>query len=140
MTATSLGAPTAPRADPAATKGAGPDHREGPGSLRVDPRVVRKLAAAAANEVEGVSRGSVGPIGRAIHHPVPASTPADQLGIDLDLTVSVDYPKPLRVVVERLAAHLSRRVEELTGRPVRRLSVHVEHLGASSVTERPRVR
>ena len=140
MTATSVGTATGLVADRAATADAPTGHRDGPGSLRVDPRVVRKLAAAAANEVEGVSQASIGPIGRAIHHPVPASTPPDQLGIDLDVMVSIDYPKPLRKAVERLAAHLSRRVEELAGRPVRRLSVHVEHLGASSAPERPRVR
>ena len=140
MTGLSPATATAHRGDPVATADAPTGHRDGPGSLRVDPRVVRKLAAAATNEVEGVSGASIGPIGRAIHHPVPASTPPDQLGIDLEVTVSIDYPRPLRGVVERLAAHLSRRVEELTGRPVRRLGVHGEHLGASSVPERPRVR
>ena len=116
-----------------------PDHRDGPGHLRVDPRVVRKLAEQAANEVDGVSQASVGPIGRAIHHPVPASTPIDQLGVDVDLAVSIDYPLAVRVVAERLAAHVTRRVEELAGRPVRRLNVHVENLGASQPSARPKV-
>ena len=140
MSASALQAPTAPLAGVAGTTGAALDHRDGPGTLRVDPRVVRKLAARAADEVDGVSHTSVGPIGRALHHPVPASTPREQLAVDLEITVSVAYPQPVRAVVERMAGHVSRRVEELTGRPVGHLGVHVEHLGASSPSERPRVR
>jgi uncharacterized alkaline shock family protein YloU len=117
------------------------DHRDGPGRLRIDPRVVQKLAAQAANEVHGVSQASAGPIGRAIHRPVPASTPADQLAIDLDLTVSIRYPMSLRVVGDQLAAHVARRVEQLTGRPVGRVRVTVQRLGgATAGDDRPRVR
>ena len=142
MTASAVGSSTAPTAplDPALAPSAASDHRDGPGRLRVDPRVIRKLAAQAAREVDGVSRASIGPIGRAIHHPVPPGTPPDQLAIDLEATVSVDYPRSLPVVVERLAAHVSRRVEELAGRPVRRFTVRVDHLGTSAGAERPRVR
>ena len=114
---------------------------EGPGHLRIDPRVVQKLAARAANEVDGVSRASAAPIGRAIRHPVPAGTPVDQLAIDLHLAVTVQYPLSLRVVVERLASHVSRRVEQLTGRPVRHVSVKVQGLGGHPVGgEQARVR
>ena len=141
MTASALQAPDAPAAsfDPAATLPVPSDPRDGPGTLRVDPRVVRKLAGQAAREVDGITDASVGPISRAIHHPVPASTPPDQLAIDLELTVSVDYPSVLPAVAERLAAHVSRRVEELTGRPVRRVGVHVGRLGISPRPERQRV-
>ncbi len=138
MTASALGERTAPL-DPGSTVPVASDHRDGPGSLRVDPRVVRKLAAQAAREVDGVSSASIGPIGRAIHHPVPANTPPGQLAIDLDATVTIDYPRSLPVVVERLAAHIARRVEELAGRPVRRLDVHVEHLARTDRPEGPRV-
>jgi len=135
-------APLAPAPGPT-TEGlavAAPDP-DGPGHLRIDPRVIQKLAAQAANEVDGVSRASAAPLGRAIHRPVPASTPQDQLSIDLDLTVSIRYPLSLRVVVERLAAHVSRRVEQLTGRPVRHVRITVEHLGgAEARAGRPRVR
>lgn len=121
--------------------GAGPSAAGGPGQLRIDPRVVQKLAARAANEVDGVSRASAAPLGRALHHPVPDGTPADQLAIDLDLTVSVRYPLSLRVVVERLAAHVSRRVEQLTGRPVRHVAVKVQSLGGhEAAAGRARVR
>ena len=142
MTASALGAPVAPAAtlDLGAIPPPPTDHRDGPGTLRVDPRVVRKLAAQAAREVEEITRAYVAPISRAIHHPVPASTPPDQLAIDLELTVTVDYPSVLPVVVERLAAHVSARVQELTGRPVRRLGVHVAQLGTSPRPEQPRVR
>ena len=120
--------------------GAGSEH-DGRGKLRIDPRVVQKLAARAANEVDGVSRASAGPVGRAIHHPVHPSTPQEQLAIDLALTVSIRYPLSLRAVVERLATHVSQRVEQLTGRPVRRVSVSVQELGGPPAgPERPRVR
>ena len=146
MTASAVGASTAPTVPldtalaPPVAPTAASDHRDGPGRLRVDPRVIRKLAAQAAREVDGVSEASIGPIGRAIHHPVPAGTPADQLAIDLEATVSVDYPRSLPVIVERLAAHVARRVEELAGRPVRRFAVRIEHLGTVRGAGRPRVR
>jgi uncharacterized alkaline shock family protein YloU len=133
-------APTAPlAAAPEAVPGAG-DPSAGGGHLRIDARVVQKLAARAANEVDGVSQAAVAPIGRAIHHPVPASTPPDQLAVDLDLSVCVDYPRSLRVVVEELAAHVSRRVEQLTGRPVGRVHVRVRGLGGDDGAGHPRVR
>jgi uncharacterized alkaline shock family protein YloU len=117
-----------------------PAHRDGPGRLRIDTRVVQKLAAEAANEVDGVSRASAAPIARAIHHPVPPSAPPDQLEVDLHLTVSIRYPLSVREVVERMAAHVSRRVEQLTGRPVGKVRVDVRHLGDPEQTARPRVR
>lgn len=116
------------------------DHRDGPGRLRIDARVVQKLAAQAANEVEGVSRASAGPVARAISRPIPASTPIEQVSVDLDLAVSVRYPLSLPTVVERLAVHVGRRIEELTGRPVGHLSVTVRHLGGIEPDPRPRVR
>lgn len=142
MTATALSLEPAVAASPPSAQPAA-SYRDGPGVLRVDPRVIRKLAAAAADEVDGVSQASVGPIGRSIHHPIPPSTPTEQVSIDLDLTVSVEYPRSLRAAVERLAAHVSKRVEELAGRPVRSVSVHVQWLGTSDAPEtpqRPRVR
>ncbi len=130
---------TSPSEGPAAAEA--PDEGDGPGRLRIDPRVVQKLAAQAANEVDGVSGGWAAPIGRAIHRPVPASTPHDQLAINLDLTVSVRYPLSLPEVVERLAAHVSRRVEQLTGRPVGHVRVRIQHLGPSDAGgQHPRVR
>ena len=143
MTTTSLPSPTTeplPEAGGATVAGA-TDHRDGPGRLRIDPRVVQKLAAQAANEVQGVSEASAAPIGRAIHRPVPASTPVDQLSIDLDLTVSIRYPLSVRVAADQLAAHVARRVEQLTGRPAGRVRVTVQRLGgATAGGDRPRVR
>ena len=136
--ATSLTAPPPRRDGSAATEGT--DFRDGPGRLRIDPRVVQKLAARAANEVDGVSGASAGAAGRAILRPVPPSTPLDQLSIDLDLNVSVRYPLSLRVVVEKLASHVSARMEQLTGRPVRHVHVTVQRLGeAAAGADRPRV-
>ena len=133
--ATSLTAP------PGAGSPVETDLRDGPGRLRIDPRVVQKLAGRAASEVDGVTAASAGPVGRALLRPVPPSTPLDQLAIDLDLTVSVRYPLSLRVVVEKLASHVSARVEELTGRPVRHVNVTVQKLGgAEGGTDHPRVR
>ncbi len=131
MTATAPTAPLAPLADPAPPSPAPvgpPGYRDGPGHLRIDARVIPKLAAQAANEVDGVSAASAAPIARAIHHPVPVGTPPDQLVLDLDLTVTIAYPRPVRATAEHLASHVARRVEELAGRPVRGLRVHVEHL------------
>lgn len=136
-------APTAPWPSPDAGGPAGHDEaRElgGPGHLRIDARVVQKLAARAADEVDGVTRASVAPLSRAVHHPVPASTPRDQVAIDLDVSVCVQYPRPVRTVVEDLAAHLSRRVEQLSGRPVGRVHVRVRGLGDDEGADRPRVR
>ncbi len=139
MTATSVSAAsvTATAPLPAA---APPAPAEGPGRLRIDARVVEKLAARAANEVDGVSRASVAPVGRALHHPLPAGTPADQVHLDLDLSVTIRYPLSLRDTVERLAAHVGSRLEQLTGRPLGRVSVHVHGLAGPHGGERPRVR
>jgi uncharacterized alkaline shock family protein YloU len=140
VSATASLEPTAPwAAAPEGGAGAA-DPVLGRGHLRIDARVVQKLAARAANEVDGVTQASVAPIGRAIHHPVPASTPHDQLAIDLDLTVCVEYPRSLRTVVEELAAHVARRVEQLAGRPVGRVRVRVRRLGGDDGSSRPRVR
>jgi uncharacterized alkaline shock family protein YloU len=80
-------------------------------------------------------------VGRALHRPVPASTPADQLAIDLDLTVGIRYPMSVRVVADQLAAHVARRVEQLTGRPTGRVRVTVQRLGGTTTGDhRPRVR
>lgn len=131
MTATAPPAPLATTADPTLppkSVEAPPGYRDGPGHLRIDARVIPKLAAQAASEVEGVSQASAAPIARAIHHPVPVGTPPDQLVLDLDLTISITYPRPIRATAEDLASHVARRVEELAGRPVRDLRVHVEHL------------
>ncbi len=126
------GWPGAAPADPDQTGGPGgpgdATYRDGPGDLRIDPRAIRRLAAWAANEVDGVGGASTGPIARAIHHPVPDSTTIGQLSVDLDLTVSIDYPRSVKLTVERMATHVAQRVAELTGRPVRDISVHVEHL------------
>lgn len=130
MTATAPPAP-APPADPTlplASLEALTGYRDGPGHLRIDARVIPKLAAKAAGEVENVSQASAAPIARAIHHPVPVGTPPDQLALDLELTISITYPRPIRATAEHLASHVARRVEELVGRPVRDLRVHVEHL------------
>ena len=124
---------------PALTGDAGAGYRDGPGRLRIDPRVVQKLAARAASEVDGVSRVSAGPIGRALHHPVPTSTPHDQLAVDVDLSVSIRYPLPLSEVVERLASHVARKVEQLTSRPTRHVRVTVQGLGVPGA-DHPRVR
>jgi len=130
VTTAALTAPvvaTGPAAAAAPPDGS-PTFRDGPGDLRIDPRVVRKLVARAAQEVDGVTRASVGPIARAIHHPAPPSAPAEQLAIDVALSVTVEYPRPLRAVAEALAAHVAERVEDLLGRQVRDLSVLVDHL------------
>jgi uncharacterized alkaline shock family protein YloU len=100
---------------------------------------VQKLAARAAEEVEGVSQASVAPVGRAVHRPLPAGTPEDQLSIDLDLAVDVRYPLSLRTTVERLAAHVSQRVVQLTGRPVGHLGVRVRGLVGPEGDQRQRV-
>lgn len=124
-----LGSPGAGPAEAGQMGGTGDaTYRDGPGDLRIDPRAIRRLAAWAANEVDGVGGASAGPIARAIHHPVPESTTIGQLSVDLDLTVSIDYPRSVKLTVERMATHVARRVAELTGRPVRDISVHVEHL------------
>jgi len=131
VTATAPTAPLTPWVDaarPAPIPEGPPSYRDGPGRLRIDPRVIPKLAAQAANEVDGVTGASVAPVARAVHHPVPASTPPDQLTLDLDLTVTIAYPRPVRATAEHLAGHVARRVEELAGRRVRDLRVHVEHL------------
>ncbi|MEO5678856.1 MAG: Asp23/Gls24 family envelope stress response protein [Acidimicrobiales bacterium] len=135
-------APTAPwsTASTLIAGGAGPTPGSPAGTLRVDARVVRKLAAQAAREVDGVSLASIGPVGRALHYPVPVGTPAEQLAVELDLTVGIDYPRPVRLVAEGVAAHVGRRVEELTGRPVGRLSVHVANLGTGPAGGPARVR
>lgn len=141
MTATAPLSPPADWSQAPAPPGVGETPaEEGPGHLRIDARVVQKLAAQAASEVDGVTHASAGPVSRALHRPLPATTPPDQLTIDLDLTVGVQYPLCLPVVVERLAVHVSWRVERLTGRPVRHVRITVGDLGGGGAAAGPRVR
>ncbi|RSD20364.1 Asp23/Gls24 family envelope stress response protein [Amycolatopsis eburnea] len=90
----------------------------------VAPRAVRRIAAHAAREVDGVG-GEVG-----------AEATVDGASTTLDIRLPVAYPAPIAATVERVRAHLLGRTTELTGLSARRVDITV----ALSRPEQPKRR
>ncbi|WP_280399967.1 Asp23/Gls24 family envelope stress response protein [Nocardia carnea] len=89
-----------------------------PGVTTVSGRAVRRIAARAAREVDGVA-GAV---------EVAADISGDRTSLDIRLPVR--YPEPVGRVTDACRAHLLRRTEELTGLGVTRVDIAVTELAA----------
>lgn len=83
------------------------------GVTTVAPRAVRRIAAHAAREVDGVG-GEVG-----------AEATVDGQSTTLDIRLPMAYPAPIAATAERVRAHLLGRTTELTGLSTRRVDITV---------------
>ena len=117
------------RADTAGTRG----------SMTIADRVVEKIAAVAAGEVErasGIPRRLLGTtFGRPTATTRPrASAKVDVSTVSLKVSVSVEYPAPVRDVAAEVRERVARRVYELTGLQVTEIDITVPLF----LTEQPR--
>lgn len=109
------------------------------GSMTIADRVVEKIAAVAAGEVErasGIPRRLLGTtFGRPTASTRPrASAKVDVSTVSLKLSVSVEYPAPVRDVAAEVRERVARRIYELTGLKVTEIDITVPLF----LTERPR--
>jgi uncharacterized alkaline shock family protein YloU len=107
--------------------------------MTIADRVVEKIAQVAAGEVErasGIPRGLLGTtFGRPTATTRPrASAKVDVSTVSLKLSVSVEYPAPVRDVAAEVRERVARRVYELTGLKVTEIDVTVPLF----LTDRPR--
>jgi uncharacterized alkaline shock family protein YloU len=94
------------------------------GRTTVAPRVVKKIVARAANEVDGVGDGPK----------VTANIDGESATVDIRL--SVPYPASVARTTEAVRAHLIQRTGELTGLAVSRLDIIVDGLRSNETTVR----
>jgi uncharacterized alkaline shock family protein YloU len=118
---------------------ASPDNAGSRGSLTIADRVVEKIAAVAAGEVDrasGIPRRLLGTtFGRPTSTTRPrASAKVDVTTVSLKVSVSVEYPAPVRDVAAEVRERVARRVYELTGLKVTEIDITVPLF----LTERPR--
>lgn len=94
------------------------------GETTVEPRVVGRIAARAAREVDGVAAG------------VTAKATVDGEVTTVDVRLPVVYPAPVTGTADRVRAHLLDRTTELTGLRTRRVDITI----ALPAVERPKRR
>jgi uncharacterized alkaline shock family protein YloU len=107
--------------------------------MTIADRVVEKIAAVAAGEVErasGIPRRLLGTtFGRPTASTRPrASAKVDVSTVSVKLSVSVEYPAPVRDVAAEVRERVARRIYELTGLKVTEIDITVPLF----LTERPR--
>jgi uncharacterized alkaline shock family protein YloU len=108
------------------------------GRITIADRVVEKIAARAVREVDRASGAprrllgtSLGSSGSARPR---ADAKVDDRTVSLRLSMSVEYPAPVRDVAAEVRERVARRVYELTGLKVTDIDITVPVF----VTERPR--
>ncbi|MCM6776343.1 Asp23/Gls24 family envelope stress response protein [Nocardia sp. CDC159] len=97
-----------------------------PGRTTVGERAVRRIAARAAREVDGV-----GP-------DVRVSARVDGDTATLNVALPIRYPMPIGQVAARCRAHLIERTRELAGLTVPRVDIEVSALPIAVVERRVR--
>ncbi|KPM57516.1 hypothetical protein ACG83_07525 [Frankia sp. R43] len=100
-----------------------------PGSVRVAERVVAKIAAIAAAEVEDVAAPPprLGRRGRLRRWPA-ASVKVVNGAVRVSLTLSVVYPAPVAATAEAVRNRVRERVAALAGLPVAHIDIEVPML------------
>lgn len=113
------------------------------GKLRIDPRVVQKIAAAAASEVDYVGGAARRMLNVTVGSDGSPSQPRVHARVDgtvvtLRLLCSVAYPAPVATVTERLRAHLFERIDAMTGLQTRQVDITVSALTDESAASSSR--
>lgn len=103
------------------------------GTLNIDPKVVEKIAATAAVEIDHVGGAARRVLTLAIGSDDNAERPRVHAEVDgglvtLDVRCSIAYPAPVATVTQKLRAHLTARIAELTALEVRQVDITVAAL------------
>lgn len=122
----------------AAPTDTGPDDR---GTLTIAGRTVERIAATAVTELEGVGGAASRMLGVVVGGEDPDRTAkvtatVEETTAALDVRLSVIYPNSVRKTTENARAHLTRRVEELTGLRVIRVDIAVTALHTAATDTR----
>ncbi len=101
------------------------------GRLEVTDRVVERIAGQVAGEVSGISREQGGL--RGLTRRLDGGRPAVRVQltpeyVDLAITVSVLYPRPVKATCDEIRRQVIEKVERLAGVPVRRVDIDVDRL------------
>lgn len=100
------------------------------GLLVIAPRVIERIAARAASDVDGVApQGSAGR-SKAVQADADLEGPA----ATITLRLGVAYPRPVGRVASDVRGRVTDRVHELTGVEVRSVRVTVDQLPAAVTT------
>jgi uncharacterized alkaline shock family protein YloU len=110
----------------------GPDADAGRrGLLVIAPRVIERIAARAASDVDGVARSGA-----------PAASKGVRADADLEgstanvaLRLGVAYPRPVGRVASEVRGRVAHRVQELTGLTVAAVGITVDELPAPGRSE-----
>ena len=113
---------------------AAPEER---GITEVNPAVLRKIVEHAADRVPGTLRHErrlagidVGETGASARIAVGSGDPST---VDVRLEITLQYPAPVRTVVEAVRAHVSSELDHIAGHRVRTLTVTVAGLRPARV-------
>lgn len=111
------------------------------GSLTIADRVVERVAAQAATEVDLATGAARTVLGQRLPSAERARAQARVDGglVSVSVSLAVTWPAPVRQVAAEVRAHLTRRVEELTGLQVAEVDVAVSALPTGR-DDAPRVR
>lgn len=105
------------------------DERRSRGTLKLDRRVVEKIAAQAAREVPAAGGRSGGVLGIGAHADTSAlpKVEVDLTGqtARLEVEVAVTYPDPISKSAENVRSQIMSRVNQLTGVEVSRVDIYV---------------
>lgn len=111
------------------------------GRTTIADRVVERIAAAAAAEVDaatGTARRVLGvPVSSADRPRVSARVHGEEATVEIDMSVA--WPAPVRQVTRRVREHVGERLVSLVGLRSARVDVHVAALPVERAPERKRV-
>ncbi len=118
------------------------------GRLEIDPAVLRKIAEYAADGTPGTLRGErrlagidVGETGATARVAVGSAVPGardDLTPVDVRLELTLQYPAPVREVVEAVRARVAAELATIAGYRVRALDVTVAGLRGTPAAPRLR--
>ncbi|GAA1275166.1 hypothetical protein GCM10009677_30720 [Sphaerisporangium rubeum] len=103
------------------------------GRTRISGKVLERIAATAAAEVDEAGRAVRRVLGVPVGHDTTSAPPRVSGHIDgglamLRIHLSVAYPAPVREVTRRVRDHVTDRVHALTGLDVRQVDIDVDRL------------
>lgn len=103
------------------------------GRTRISGKVLERIAATAAAEVDEAGRAVRRVFGVPVGHDTTSAPPRVSGHIDgglamLRIHLSVAYPAPVREVTRRVRDHVTNRVHALTGLDVRQVDIDVDRL------------